>query len=274
MLAVIPYGDGLLQRPACQLHERRATRSATERHVAPRVRPLIAVASIGGGRPPPPPAGFDDDGHGGDGGWRIRPVALLLSAAWRSYLIALERHPLLAKSMSAALVGMLGDMLAQRLTSPKGSQLDVSRFLATGLDGLLVSGPGLHLGYSWLERRWPCSRGGRLRHVSLQLAIDEFIFDPTFIAAYFFSTGFAERQHPIRDTLPTLRRQYWPTVCGAFATSIAFTPIQFVSFRYLPVQTRVLVVNVCDVLWYAAVSRARHVERPHASAEREVLPAA
>ena len=49
-------------------------------------------------------------------------------------------------------------------------------------------------------------------------------------------------------------------------TSAAFTPVQFYSFRYLPVRYRVLVVNVCDVLWYATVSLGRHSERTPATA--------
>ncbi len=224
----------------------------------------LFTATVG---PPPPPA--DAGKNRGDGDGDGKPFShfllLVLSTMWRAYSTALERHPLLAKATTAALVGSLGDYMAQRCTRPKGSVLDVERLLAVGLDGLLVSGPGLHLGYGWLERRWPCSGGGRLRHVGLQLLIDECIFDPCFIAAFFFSTGLAERQHPIRETLPTLKRQYWPTVRGAFATSVAFTPIQFVSFRYLPVRTRVLIVNLCDVLWYAAVSLGRHVERCHSA---------
>ena len=61
--------------------------------------------------------------------------------------------------------------------------------------------------------------------------------------------------------LPELRRQYLPTLRDAFVTSAMFSPVQFYSFRYLPVSTRVLVVNCCDVAWYAAVSLGRHRER-------------
>ena len=63
--------------------------------------------------------------------------------------------------------------------------------------------------------------------------------------------------------MPNLRRQYLPTLRGAFLTSAVFSPIQFYSFRYLPVSTRVLCVNLCDVAWYAAVSLGRHRERRH-----------
>merc|ERR1711924_98242 len=110
----------------------------------------------------------------------------------------------------------------------------------------------------------------------LQVGIDELVFDPLFVGLFFFSTGAVERQHPWKDTLPHLREQYWPTLRGACLTSLAFTPIQFCSFRYLPVKCRVLVVNVCDVLWYAAVSFGRlsdRTDRGSAAAARAAVPA-
>lgn len=202
--------------------------------------------------------GRDGDGSQGDDG-QNEPLYNPLIAAWRMYSLALDTHPLVAKAVTAGCVGGLGDLFAQRLTG--NERLDRQRLLAVVFDGMCISGPGLHMGYAWLERCIPCAGRGSLRNVLMQLLVDECIFDPLFIGAFFFSTGAIERQHPWRETLPSLRAQYWPTLKGAFATSVAFTPIQFVSFRYLPVKCRVLVVNVCDILWYAAVSLGRHGDR-------------
>ena len=269
MLTCFLTGSSALVMPSLKLSP--SVSSGGVARVQPMVRALrpLLTATIGLpptppltiGLPPtpPPPIDFDDNWSDDGDGERVS-LATLLAVCWQAYMNVLERHPVFAKAVTAAAVGGIGDAVAQRLTQPT-SAWDHERFLAVCFDGLLISGPFLHLGYGWLERRWPCSRGGQLRHVGLQLLIDECVFDPLFIGAFFFSTGAVERQYPILDTLPTLRRQYWSTLRGAFATSLAFTPIQFVSFRYLPVQTRVLVVNVCDVLWYAAVSLGRHVER-------------
>ena len=219
-----------------------------------------------------PGRGGDDDGSGsggggvgfggfgGDGFRGPPPLYNLLLAGWKSYSTALDTSPLVAKAMTAGFVGGLGDLCAQRWTDANQA-FDRERFLAVCFDGLLVSGPLLHMGYAWLERLMPCAGRGSMRNVLLQLAIDEFVFDPLFIGAFFFSTGAIERQHPWKETLPNLRAEYWPTLKGAFITSAAFTPIQFCSFRYLPVKCRVLVVNLCDILWYGAVSLGRHSER-------------
>jgi len=181
---------------------------------------------------------------------------------WRAYRDALEAWPLPMKALSASLVGGLGDMLSQiREVRETGEEMDSTRLRAVMFDGMCISGPGLHVGYSILERVIPCANRGSIRNAALQVIVDECIFDPAFIAAFFFSTGFIEGQNAWTETLPNLRRQFLPTLKGAWVTSAIFTPIQFFSFRYLPVSTRVLVVNCCDVAWYAAVSLGRHRER-------------
>lgn len=224
--------------------------------------PHCALLDSSGGHLPPGSTSqrFDGD-DSDDNGNQLAAPAFIMSVICKAYSTALDRQPMLTKSLTSSFVGGMGDLIAQLVSRPKQPTFDTERFLAVCLDGLLVSGPGLHLGYSWLERIVPCSGGGRLRNCAIQLTVDEFVFDPCFVAAFFFSTGIAEGQRPLEEILPTLKRQYFPTVKGAFVASLAFTPVQFISFRYLPVKCRVLVVNLCDTIWYSAVSLGRHVER-------------
>ena len=95
-----------------------------------------------------------------------------------------------------------------------------------------------------------------------QVAIDEFVFDPIFVGTFFVTTGatlqppcnrhatamhlepslqlcanaaagVVERQHWRRETLPSLRRRYWPTLKGALLASALFTPVLLVTHRAL-----------------------------------------
>lgn len=204
--------------------------------------------------------GRDDNCEGGGGDDRWLWFAAAATRPWHAYMNLLDQYPLVIKAATAGLVGGLGDLISQRVTS---AHFDAQRFHAVCIDGFFVSGPALHLGYGFLERRLPCSHSGRsaVRNALLQVVVDECVFHPLFIGTFFFTTGAVERQHLWKEVVPNLRRQYLPTLRGAWVTSAIFTPIQFISFRYLPVSTRVLVVNCCDILWYAAVSLGRHRER-------------
>eukprot|EP00665_Eupelagonemidae_sp_cell47_P002133 gene2133-6020_t len=226
----------------------------------------VAIEAEDGGDGPPPASpgagGRGGDGDGGGGGGSSHPALGL----WRGYSSALDSHPLYTKAITAAVLGALGDLLAQRSS---GAAFDPQRLLAVTLDGLLVSGPMLHLGYTWLESAIPCAGRGSKRNTLLQVLVDELVFDPLFIGAFFFTTGAVERQHPWRETLPNLRRSYWPTLRSGLITSTLLMPVQFFSFRHLPVKLRVLVCSLGDVAWDAAVSHGRHSEREKLRATAE-----
>eukprot|EP00322_Chrysochromulina_rotalis_P016074 CAMPEP_0115867114 /NCGR_PEP_ID=MMETSP0287-20121206/20600_1 /TAXON_ID=412157 /ORGANISM="Chrysochromulina rotalis, Strain UIO044" /LENGTH=209 /DNA_ID=CAMNT_0003321707 /DNA_START=60 /DNA_END=686 /DNA_ORIENTATION=+ len=133
----------------------------------------------------------DDDDRGNDPNvWQI-PI---VSKIWQAYSAVLDSQPLLTKSATAGFVGGLGDLVAQRME--EHSQFDLERFLAVVFDGTFVSGPGLHLGYHILEKHIPCACGGSVRNVLMQVAVDELLFDPIFVGAFFFSTGAVEHKHP------------------------------------------------------------------------------
>ena len=65
--------------------------------------------------------------------------------------------------------------------------------------------------------------------------------------------------HPFQErVLPHAQRVYLPTLKASAATSGLLMPLQFLSFRFLPVQLRVLSVNVVDLVWTAVVSFVLH----------------
>jgi Mpv17 / PMP22 family len=61
-----------------------------------------------------------------------------------------------------------------------------------------------------------------------------------------------------RETLPQLEREYWPALRGSWGVSVLFWPLQWACFRYLPLQLRVMSINVCDVAWTAVLSFFSH----------------
>lgn len=50
--------------------------------------------------------------------------------------------------------------------------------------------------------------------------------------------------------------------------SFFFCPLQFVTFRYLPLEFRVLSVNVCDIAWTSVLSYFSHKSPPKEGEEK------
>jgi hypothetical protein len=180
---------------------------------------------------------------------------------WKRYVKLLVEYPLITKATTAGIIASIGDFLAQRLEhriSGEGRLFSHSRSraLAVAVDGMFVTGPGLHMLYGALERYIPTA--ARPLAACLHIMFDTFIFDPMFVGTFFCTTALLEGKSVKQDLVPQLQREYFDAVKGALSISMAFWPIQYFSFRYLPVQFRVLCVNCCDVIWTASLSFFSH----------------
>lgn len=184
----------------------------------------------------------------------MTPAAALRQ--WERYRVALETRPLRTKALTCAALDVVGDGVAQGIEG--GAVGRWRRTLATALEGLLFSGPVLHLAYGALERAFPTHGAGASRRALLHVAADQLILDPIFVLSYVFFTGAIEARPFVCDVLPSLRGEYWHTLKGAWATSLCIAPVQWAAFRFLPVQYRVLYVNLEDIVWASVVSFRRH----------------
>jgi hypothetical protein len=145
---------------------------------------------------------------------------------------------------------------------PARGAYDARRGAARFLECLLVSSPLMHVGYDLFERAVPVASGAGGMRRSLaalsHVAADSVFLDGIFVFTGIVATGLLEG-HPLRDrVLPNLRRVYLPALRASVATSAALAPLQFLSFRFLPIQLRVLSVNAVDLVWTAVVSYVSH----------------
>ena len=194
---------------------------------------------------------------------------------WGKYAEALETKPVLTKAITAGLIALFGDMLAQlfeyklnlrRLSEEERAKapplrLEILRCVAVAIEGIAITGPGLHYLYSTLENWCPAQNGAlaALTHV----AVDEFIFDPMFVLGFFFLCGLLEGKKLKEDIVPQIQREYWSALKGGWGVSLLFLPLEFATFRCLPLRLRVLVVNLTDVVWTAVVSYFNHKTHNH-----------
>jgi hypothetical protein len=231
---------------------------------------------------------------------------LQYGAAW--YMTQLALYPVLTKSATAALIGYIGDYMAQWLEykleqnhqkgvigggSCDGTQhhhkislnssnsrvsarsnlsihgtYDLRRGLSIMTDGLLISGPLMHFGYAFFEHLVPVSTSPLA--AMLHVIADSILLDSIFVATTFLVTGLFEG-YRWQHLSSHLRSDYSSTLKASWGTSLALMPLEFVCFRYLPVSLRVLAVNFIDVVWDAVISFMVHRKRKSRQVTTESL---
>jgi hypothetical protein len=212
------------------------------------------------------------------------------------YMHQLAVHPVPVKSLSAGLVGLVGDAIAQYFLTGKGHRYHVRRGLALLVDGV-VSGPFMHVAYEWMERIVPTKQEQEQQqqpsssspssplsadddtsfssssstssssspwysHVAafIHVLADILILDSTFVALTILLTGVLEGiPYPI--LMDQFRNDYIGTLRASWITSMILFPLQFCMFRFLPLRLRVLAVNFLDVIWDAVLSFNAHRSR-------------
>lgn len=231
------------------------------------------------------------------------------------YMLHLTLSPLITKAITAGVIGIMGDYMAQYLeyiikqkkqiqkesinnnhnrnnnnnskqqqwkSSSSSSRSSLSlyhtirqtlsihgnyhsrRGLSILADGILISGPLMHLGYNLFESIIPV--GGTTAVASSFAALthvlaDSILLDSIFIASTFIMTGIFEGCNIRTELIPQFRIDYIPSLKASWYTSLALLPIEFICFRYLPLNFRVLAVNFIDVIWDAVISFMAHRNR-------------
>lgn len=170
------------------------------------------------------------------------------------------------------------------------SGLDKQRMLAMFFDGLLTTGPLLHFVYEMYERILPIpeipteiennnsnSNTNTLTKQQQQLdkasitrkrfltalvhvSFDNFIMAVLYVFLMMVATAIFEGRylhipHELQhDFVPAVKASWTASLCG-------LAPMQLMSFHFLPMELRVLAVNVQDVIWVTVMSYVTHRNR-------------
>jgi hypothetical protein len=213
--------------------------------------------------------------------------------AW--YLSALDAAPLLTKCVTGGLIAFTGDYGAQWFEwkskqahkqpsenikaelsiraggsmAKQGNILSIHgtyvkrRGIARFLECLLISSPLMHYGYDLFETIVPVGGGSALYRsfAALTHVLADCVFlDAIFVMTGIVFTGLLEGQRLRKQVIPNLRRVYLPTLKASIMTCGALAPLQFLSFRFLPLPLRVLSVNAVDLIWTGVISFVSHGE--------------
>ncbi|KAG3110167.1 hypothetical protein PI124_g11318 [Phytophthora idaei] len=166
----------------------------------------------------------------------------------------LQASPLLTKGVTSAILFGLGDRIAQRIEKDDAEQRDAgdrhglhrtARMMVWG--GLLFAPIG-HGWYNFLEK---AIRGKGTAAVVKKIAADQLIFSPPLSLAFFTYAGVSEGK-PLRETVETAVAKLPPTL----AVNWTVWPLVHVcTFGFVPLQYRILFINVVNIGWSAFLSR-------------------
>ncbi|CAH8285997.1 unnamed protein product [Eruca vesicaria subsp. sativa] len=173
---------------------------------------------IGGGSG----GGGDSSGGGGgeDSGGNGNKWSFL---SW--YLALLSDYPVLTKSVTSALLTLIGDLICQ-LTINKTSSLDKKRTLTFTILGLGLVGPALHFWYLYLSKVVTASG---LSGAVLRLLLDQFVFAPVFVGVFLSAVVTLEGKPS--NVIPKLKQEWTGAVLANWQLWI---PFQFLNFRFVP----------------------------------------
>ncbi|SNX85031.1 related to glomerulosclerosis protein Mpv17 [Melanopsichium pennsylvanicum] len=141
-----------------------------------------------------------------------------------------------------------GDTIAQQFVEKRGSQHDFPRTLRLALYGGCVFSPLASLWFSkGLERVQFASKP---LNIATKVALDQGIASPAFIAM-FFSVTTIMAGGSIEEAKKKVENNWWSTLKTAWGLWI---PVQALNMALVPVQSRLLFVNVVSIFWNTFLS--------------------
>ncbi|EJU04360.1 hypothetical protein DACRYDRAFT_20915 [Dacryopinax primogenitus] len=176
-----------------------------------------------------------------------------MASILRRYNSLAIRRPLLTGVVSAALLFGAGDVLAQQGVEKRGlARHDYIRTARLTAYGGLIFAPIICGWYGILERLPKAVITSPRFGVLLKVGLDQFVFTPGLIAVFFTSMTLMEGKGS-EEVGRRLHGAWAPTLVRNWGV---FIPTQLVNFSVVPLQHRLLVVNVVNLFWNTYLSYA------------------
>jgi len=162
------------------------------------------------------------------------------------YQAKVARRPLLTQAITTAVLFGAGDTLAQQAVERKGLRNhDAARTGRMVLYGGLIFGPAATKWYQFLQKR--INLQSHNATIAARVVADQTIFSTCNLALFLSSMSYLEGTDPKKK----LEKSYWP---GLKANWALWPAVQAVNFKFVPLDQRVLVVNIVSLGWNCFLS--------------------
>ncbi|MCJ1285974.1 Protein required for ethanol metabolism [Xylographa opegraphella] len=164
----------------------------------------------------------------------------------RWYQARLASRPLVTQSITTAVLFATGDVLAQQIVEDVGSDKhDLARTGRMALYGGAIFGPAATTWYKILQSR--INFRSQTGTIVARVLADQTIFASTNLFVFLSTMAILEGSDPkakLKSTYAEALKKNW----------MVWPAVQFVNFRYVPLEHRVMVVNVVSIGWNCYLS--------------------
>ncbi|KAK7202714.1 hypothetical protein BZA70DRAFT_284777 [Myxozyma melibiosi] len=189
-----------------------------------------------------------------------------MASFYKWYNARLAARPLLTQCTSTGVLFGVGDGLAQVIApDPElGGKYDYVRTLRMVFHGGVVFAPLVSQWYKLIGTKINVP-GKPFTEALARMTADQLIWAPFGIASFYVSMGVLQG-HSFETIKGELKAKYYPTMMGNY---LVWPAVQIVNFRFMPLEYRLLFVNVVSIAWNTFLSWFSAVPAPEGIAVLE-----
>jgi hypothetical protein len=170
-----------------------------------------------------------------------------LSKAWDGYLGLLATNPIPTKALTSFIISGLSDLTAQLISNSKGG-VSPQTILEQALIGGCYTSPMVHFWYILLEGVMKGWEPSSALTIFIKLLLDQLTFTPVLLFGYLFITSYLKKQKS-KDFWEQFQYSKGNFFQILFTNWKVWPIVNIISFRYVPVNLRVLFGNIVGFFW-------------------------
>jgi len=177
-----------------------------------------------------------------------------LNNYWEKYLECLEKKPVETKAVTAGVLSVVSDVLAQKLAGTPLSNLNLDSVRNQFIIGLLIRGPLVHYWYKFMEylfRRlgYSAAQQQETPVVVGKVLLDQTVFSIPFNLLYFYAIGAMEGR-PTSAVNEQVSREFMPLMIANYKV---WPLVNLLNFKVIPPKLQVLFGNLVSIAWMSYV---------------------
>ncbi|KAK9450427.1 uncharacterized protein V1518DRAFT_432237 [Limtongia smithiae] len=174
-----------------------------------------------------------------------------MSSFYKWYSAMMTSRPILTQCVTTSVLFGAGDFIAQRASPDRerDGKYDYVRTARMCFHGGVVFAPVVSQWYRLISTRIVLP-GRPMAEACLRMAADQLVWAPVGLASFYVSMGVLQL-HSWKQIKEELRTKWYPTMVGNY---MVWPAVQVLNFRLIPLDYRLMFVNIVSIAWNAFLS--------------------